>query len=355
MVWICTCDVMELIPVTFCDLSLNFHSRQRLSSPLPPVSWEKYLLTHFDAVKNGKEQNALNFSSRDTSFSHLFFRLHPELSLPDLAKVTKKILPLRTQLNVQVETDFLSLYGVGSRTKQSFLKKDTEQVKVSQDCQSKTDQYSSALNSSPVKKNSEMKTKPETEKRPPVPCVQKQPENASQDMQTLLGLLNTPLAFQNWLSQKKVVFHQLRPLKLIGDIQVFHDLFKWIGRCQPTQAQGLLILEWSVELLLMKKFDLFPACRAFHVEQMLSRLELKRKPVSFNKDRTVRERLKNLVHPPNVKSQWERRGDETGIKLTLWSKDQKHLLRQLQQIQGMDFFEITSFHEEDKKDKHEPT
>ena len=306
---------MELIPITSCKKFLDFHLEEssHLFS-LPPVAWERYLLSNsFKNEHQKKKEWVLNFSSQDIDFSKFFFQYHPWLSLPNLAKMTKKILSLSKELQINVEQDFLPLYGIFVHKKRTGLTKEAKRAKDKEG--------SLKLRNSKTSLAFRWKN------------------ILAEDTRRLLDLLDTPVEFQNWLSKKKLSFSQLRPLKSIENIFVLQDLFKWIGKHNPSQAQGFMILEWVVELYLMGKLDCDPLVyKAFNVEQMLSYLEQKRRPLSFNRDKKIKERLKGLVFPSSVKAKLDRRGDETGIRLSLWVKDQNQLLKKFQQIQIMEIF-----------------
>ena len=325
---------MDLIPINSCNKLFNFEPSQNFS--LLPVAWERYLLTYFEKSL-GKDEIVftLNFSKKDISFSHLFFKLYPSLSLLELAKLVQIILKLSTDLQTQIEKDFLPLYGIGEPKGNKFYGneiKDEKKYTEDQNDEKKVE-------SENIGNRGQKKSIPKMGYDKDLIKSKKLGQNVS----LLLSLLDRPLKFQNWLSEKKVHFSKIKFLKCVKDLFFLDDIFYWIGEHSPTHAQGLLILEWALELFLIEQgnkkwFDLFPEAKNFRVEEMFLFLEKKRKPMSYNRDSLIREKLKKIICPLGVHVIWERRGDETGFKFTIWSKDERHLQKQLKRVEEMKLF-----------------
>ena len=245
---------------------------RRVHLPAPRVA--KSLLRHDQRIESRRHSSrgtrVVNFSARDTDFLSLFYACYPRLSLLELGRIVSvwQSAPEKPDF---LWKDFFSLYGFS---------------------------------------------------------------NADMVMAQIKYLRFTPLPFQDWVCQKDLHPSELRPLISLKDPKFAHPVCQWIAKHNLSRSLGVKALELWVELWLMEPDTKIEKLLHFSAdpEKVIQAMEQKRKPVSYNRERTNARLLKRIIWPPHVNAQWHRKGDKTGLKLTIWCRNQKELEQKIKQI-----------------------
>ena len=206
-------------------------------------------------------QPVLNFKKEDVNFLHLFQHCHPRLNLSELGRIVISW--------SQIEpppcswTPFFKLYGLNQNT--DFL------------------------------------------------------------IQQLKMFISTPFTFQNWVNTKEVHLNELRVLNSVEEIQPLYFILNWIAEHNLSHSNGIKALELSVELWLMGhtlekilKTNLSP-------EKALLEMEHRRKPLSSSQDQIKKKQVQKIIWPSDMKAQWVRKGDKTGLQIQMWCRNLKDL------------------------------
>lgn len=261
---------MELISFNICNKSLDFQPNAPWPKNWPAFAWNQFLIAGF------KENSpyALNFSSKDVKFLHLFHTCHPYLLLSELSRITS------TWKNIEnlflSWEDFFSTYGL---------------------------------------------------------------KNAQPLFSLFPIFANTPLAFQKWADQKKIHPSELRILKSLKDISSISPLLQWMAEENLSHSVGLSVLEQGVELILMNLSLEKILNLNLSQEDTIKMIEQKRKPLSYSKQQIKKEKLKKILWPSGVNSQWQRKGDKTGLEIKIWCQNQKELEEKLSKVNQLSIFQ----------------
>ena len=109
-------------------------------------------------------------------------------------------------------------------------------------------------------------------------------------------LVQTPLHFQNWTSDRKLGAKELFILKALTDISEVNSLLEQIAHKGPSRQFGNQILENAIELFLMSTDLNSILCRTDETcENWCLRLEKMRNPMLTSK---TQEKQKDLAHLP---------------------------------------------------------
>ncbi len=217
----------------------------------------------------------LNFQSENVKFSHLFFHCYPHLGLSELSRiVTQWEKQSEFSLNFFSWKDFFFHY------------------KIHQD----------------------------------VEFIKKQ----------LKFLFLMPSYFQTWIDAKEVHLNELRILHSMKNEMELDFIFQWLSEQNISHSIGVRALELAGELKLMGLKETEILYSNLSPSSALQMMESKRKPITFSQTEQRQQTLKKINWPLSVKAQWNRRGDEEGLELHLWSKNQKSLMNQLEQIGKID-------------------
>ena len=261
---------MDLIPFSICNKSLDFQPDAPWPKNWPAFAWNQFIVAGF------KEKNfhALNFSSEDVKFLHLFHTCHPRLHLSEFSRITS--LWKKTESFSFSWKDFFSKYDL---------------------------------------KNTRLFT-------------------------SILPIFaNTPLVFQKWVDQKKIHPSELRVLTSLKDIKSISSLLQWISEENLSHSLGISILEQGVELILMGTSleEIFK--NNLSQEEVLKTIEQKRKPLSHSEEQIKKEQLKKILWPSGIHSQWQRKGDKTGLEIKIWCQNQKELEEKLSKVNQLSIFQ----------------
>jgi len=290
---------MNLLPYKACSKSLDFSPNTPWPDNWPAFSWEQYIVAGF----NTKQQNSLNFSSKDLHFLDLFYSCYPQLSCLELAKI----------LSYWKDKNIKECKMVGRPEEKLMLThwkdkniKDLDFSFLGFSWEEFFSLYQ--LNYT---------------------------ETFTQIMKMLLF---TPPEFQSWLHQKKVQPGELRILNSLKNIHQIHFILLWIADQNPSHRIGLNILEIGTELYLMGfkpeeilKPDTNP-------ETALQTMKKKRHPISSSQDQIKKEKLQQINWPLNTTAQWSRKGDKTGIEIKIWCQNQTEWTEKVTQLNNLPIF-----------------
>ena len=266
---------MKLIPLTSCDSTFfNFQPQRQWPESWPPFSWNQKIIAGF----THSCQYALEFKPENEkdhkNFLHLFSTCHPQLSLSELGRILNKW--DTKQIPGFSWSDFFAGYNYHQDI--HFLKK-----------------FFTKLNT-------------------------------------------TPINFQHWVTEKKLHLNDLRILNCIPDINDLLFMFQWIAEKNISHFHGTKALELTGELLLMgyKKIDILNEQFTEDPSAMVEHIELKRKSNTLSKDQQQKKQLEHTTWPNQVQGQWTRKGDQAGLELKLWCKNQEELQQKLKTLSNLD-------------------
>ncbi len=266
---------MNLVPYQECQKSLDFQPEKPWPKSWPAFAWEKTIMAGFTHIS----QSVLNFTADTVQFLHLFHTCHPQLNLSELGRIISKWSKQEKKLSFSWK-DFLTLYGLNQDP--DFLIK---QLKI---------------------------------------------------------FISTPFAFQNWTNKKAIHLNELRILNSLESPKQIYFLLEWIGKCDVSHSLGLKAMESGVELLLMgfsPNEILSPDIQNISPESAIQFIEQKRKPLTFSQDQIKRENLRKIPWPAQVRAEWRRKGDKTGLEIKIWCQNQKELKEKTEKINLFPVFE----------------
>ena len=157
-------------------------------------------------------------------------------------------------------------------------------------------------------------------------------------IQILKLLSSTPPTFQEWANRKNLHPSELRILNSLNDLNETYSLFQWISEKNPSHSLGIKILELGVELSLMNiQVDKILKNQS-SVEEAIRVMESQRNPLSSSSDQMKNSKLKKMIWPAHVHTQWQRKGDKTGLEVKIWCQNQKELEEKTKRIQQIKIF-----------------
>ena len=113
----------------------------------------------------------------------------------------------------------------------------------------------------------------------------------------------------------------------------------------PTWSNSL---ELAGELLLMgfKETDILNKNLWDDPQAMVQHIEQKRKGNTLSRDQEQQKKLKNTTWPHQVHGQWVRKGDQSGLEIKLWCKNQRELQKKLETLSNLDTLNKVFLNEE---------
>ena len=242
-----------------------------------PVNWPPFSweTTQISGF-NSSSIYALNFHSYDVNFLHLFHNCYPKLHLMELAQIATKWKNIEPYFFTW--SDFFTLYG-----------------------------------------------------------LHQPPDDLKKQLQKLLS---TPLSFQNWLTDKRIHLNELRIFNVFSEINDLDFIFQWLHKNNVSKSNGLTALELAGELRLMgyKEADILPS-HIHSVELSIEYMEQKRKKNTLSVDQEKQKYLQQIAWPAHANGRWLRKGDETGLEIKLWCKNQKDMAKKIEQINKVQVFD----------------
>lgn len=145
------------------------------------------------------------------------------------------------------------------------------------------------------------------------------------NLTSLLELLvQTPLSFQLWVSQKQVQTREINSLKCVSNIYDLTAFFHMFSELNPTRSQGIQILELFIELFEMKypKNDLLELMKG-SPDLVQTKLQELRHPISTEKKNNLENRLKHVFKVNGVDAHSKRFGDKSGVEIKFFSESNK--------------------------------
>jgi len=149
---------------------------------------------------------------------------------------------------------------------------------------------------------------------------------------TVNAILQTPVAFQKSVDEKKWGTRDLAPLlalKSPGEITPFLTALSEmpLGKSQAVQA-----LEWVIELYLLGRplNDLMPADH--DGDAYMRRLKQWRKPVSVNSDEQWTRTVGQWPWPAHVQGRWQRFGDQAGLEIKIQTTSPQDFHKKLERL-----------------------
>lgn len=157
-------------------------------------------------------------------------------------------------------------------------------------------------------------------------------------IQILKIFSSTPMSFQNWANKRGIHPFELRILISLKNLDKVHCIFQWIAEKKPSHSLGMKILELGVELLLMNIQVDKILKNHFSPEETVQVMKLQRNPLSSSSDQMKNNKLKKMIWPSHVHTQWQRKGDKTGLEIKIWCQNQKELEEKTNRIHQMKIF-----------------
>lgn len=141
--------------------------------------------------------------------------------------------------------------------------------------------------------------------------------------------------FHQWVKDKKLNSKELSILTEFESLTKIHPLIEWIERHKVTHSEGVQILEWAGELLLMKK-PLIPLFLKQHKASLLiQELKKLRHPESSFRDERKSQIVSDLNWSSSIKAKWDRQNDKGALSIhfhTFSLKDFKQKIQKLNSI-----------------------
>ena len=155
----------------------------------------------------------------------------------------------------------------------------------------------------------------------------------SDNLQMLLEVLvSTPMAFQAWVSERKLAAKDLAVLRAMPIDTTTERLLLEIVRAAPTRSQGAQILEMACELLLLGKTDCL-LTEGESAEAWLERLSQARRPITATRDDIAQARVAALPWPQSMRARWVRQGDLGRIEVHFSFANAPELGRRIEGLQ----------------------
>ncbi|MCB0394644.1 MAG: hypothetical protein KDD25_08790 [Bdellovibrionales bacterium] len=151
-------------------------------------------------------------------------------------------------------------------------------------------------------------------------------------VKTLEALLKTPVAFQDWVSEKDVVVNELHPLKWAQTqkLDLFEDEILAITR--GSRQDGTQTLEWLVDLK-SSGIDV-PPPSDLDFSAWKSKIKSLRFPRTSKSDNERGEALKKFKWGPDIRARWVRNGDSAGIEVRFTANNPSDFEKQLVKLKA---------------------
>ena len=154
---------------------------------------------------------------------------------------------------------------------------------------------------------------------------------------TMEVLVQLPLEFQKWCSDKQLGTRDLAPIRALKDLQLAKNLWPSLALSGLSKSQGVQVLEWAIDLLLMGKSweqikPLFDPPEA----KWLNQLKELRYPQTHSADKDKQFKTAQLPWPARTQAQWVRQGDRGFLEVRLQAdslEDFRHKLTGLAKVE----------------------
>lgn len=150
----------------------------------------------------------------------------------------------------------------------------------------------------------------------------------------LIMLLQTPLKFQEWISQKNPSYKELSILTQLEDISSFKTFLVKFEELKLSRSEGCSALELAIEVHLIQNLDIRHLLPQETENKILwlQRLRKLRFPNTDQLDRHKKNEIEKLSLPQFVRAKWTRIGDESGVELKFLAKNSKDLENKLNAV-----------------------
>ncbi len=152
-----------------------------------------------------------------------------------------------------------------------------------------------------------------------------------------------PQKLVTWWEMREVSARELAPIKAINDgalLQRWFRLALHVVSFEPSKSEGVQILEWLVDLLLLDPDKGRDRCadQKILAERTLAslrdRVRSERFPVASQSETLQSALAAKLPWPTGAKAAWVRHGDRTGMEIKLFSNSANELKKQIALLQN---------------------
>jgi hypothetical protein len=154
---------------------------------------------------------------------------------------------------------------------------------------------------------------------------------SNSDLQSILQILpQTPPEFQDFVHHKKIGPRELSPLRAVPILADIAELLISIAVSPLSKSQAVVILEMTIDLYLMGRplSDLIKGDDE-RAEAWLERISGHRLPLTKKTDQEFTLKTSAFSWPSHVKAEWVRKGDQSGLQISLFATSQLDFRKKL--------------------------
>ncbi len=150
--------------------------------------------------------------------------------------------------------------------------------------------------------------------------------------QTTAALARAPRVFQETVDEKSMQARDLAPLLALNNAAAFNPFLEALSQLKLTKTELARTLELGVELFLLGRSlsDILPS--SDDGPAYLRRLEKWRTPVSSETDETWSGEVERWPWPAQVRGQWRRSGDQSGLDVQIRASSPSDLRLKLEKL-----------------------
>ena len=141
--------------------------------------------------------------------------------------------------------------------------------------------------------------------------------------------------FHKWVKEKKLNTKELTILEEFENLSKIKPLLQWIETYKVTHSEGIQILEYAGELLLMNQDlnSLFQKQKKASL--LIEQLKKLRHPESSSRDEEKSQMATNLNWSPSIKAKWVRKNDKGGLSVSFHSFSLRDLKQKIQNLNSI--------------------
>lgn len=251
-------------PFAQCGKSLNFKPRRPWPQALPAFAWRGELISGFE-----RSVGLDLHSTQRATFVEAFKAVHPELALPELARLARALRVLWPDLFIEIREQLFREYSL---------------------------RWSDRLE------------------------------------QTLNIVASSPEAFQEWAAEKDLGPREFSVLLALPAPLEFHPFLEAMTHLDLSRSEGARAMELGAELFMMGRplNDLLPS--GGDGASYLKQLERWRRPTSLGVDEQWREAVRLWPWPAQTKGTWQRFGDQSGLEVSIRSFSPEEFRKKLERL-----------------------
>ena len=150
---------------------------------------------------------------------------------------------------------------------------------------------------------------------------------------TLSSLVQTPLEFQRWCSEKQVQVREISVLRCTSDLSQLSEILKIFTKLNPSRGLGGQILELLVELFEMKtsQYELLNALSR-DSSSCLEKLISLRHPHANLQQQNKKNQQNQYLKINGIEVQWKRYGDSSGIEFKFFTESKDEFYQRLNSL-----------------------